>query len=53
MQVTVETGYGRNRLSKSEWYQAIQNFMGSLPHEKIHGMGYGITGTGYGRNGLR
>ncbi len=53
IQVTVETGYGRNRLSSSEWYQSIQNFMGSLPNEKIHGMGYGITGTGYGRNGLR
>ncbi len=21
--------------------------------KKIHGMGYGIVGTGYGRNGLR
>ncbi len=49
----VETGYGRSRLWGWKWKRSSQILGGGVPNENIQGMGYGIIGTGYGRNGLR
>ncbi len=55
--VTVETGYGRVTVETGCRARSCTNRFrilgGVYRMKKIHGMGYGIIGTGYGRNGLR